>query len=100
MKKKRVMDISNELVPAPVKVTIQHVDSSTTVYEHIDADAKIMTSNLAMMMSLFPSLESLSDMCQLSSHLMKLLKERRQLCLKPTCIAETEGDEINITPVK
>ena len=87
-------------MPVPVNVTIQHVDSETTVNDHVDADCQLLTANLALLMQAFPKLDTLSDMCQLSNHVMKMIKARRELCLKPTCIAETEDSEINITPVK
>ena len=79
---------------------VQHVDSKSTEEEHIDSDAALMTTQIGMLMQMWPSLNSLAEMCELSNQLMKVLHKRRELCLKPTSKAEVPKDQdIDITPL-
>jgi hypothetical protein len=90
----------NPLAPVPINLTINHVDSKSDLNQHIDSDCLILTANLAMLMHAFPQLGTLSEICNLSDQVMKVLHKRRELCLKPTCIAEDEDSDINVTPVR
>jgi hypothetical protein len=87
-------------LPVPVNVTIQHVNAETSVENHVEADAQLFTASLAMLLQTFPKLTSLDEICKLTDQVMKTIKQRRELCLKPTCIKETEDSEVNITPVR
>jgi hypothetical protein len=100
MKKKAISMNESALAPVPVSITINHVSSQSTLDEHVDSDCMILTANLAMLMQTFPQLNSLGEICDLSDQVMKVLHKRRELCLKPTCITETEDSEINISPVR
>lgn len=100
MSGKKALVLNDFNLPVPVNINITHVNSASSVNEHIDADAQILTTNLLMLMQAYPNLNSLSEICELSDQVMKVLHKRRELCLKPTSKAETEDSEINITPVK
>ena len=92
-------DISPTLTQLPVNLTINSVDSKTTLNDHIDADSTILTSQLAILMQVLPSVATVKDLRGISDQVMKVLKARSQLCLKPTCKDETENGEIDITPM-
>jgi len=99
-KKPTSLSLNNPNSPIPVPLTISHVDSKSSLEDHIDSDSHIMTTQLAILMQAWPRLNTLSEMCDLSNQLTKVLKARRQLCLRPTSKAEVgSSDEIDITPV-
>lgn len=99
-KKPTSLSLNSENTPIPVPITVQHVDSKSSLEDHIDSDAHIMTTQIAILMQAWGKLTSLSEMCSLSDQLMKTLKTRRQLCLRPTSRGEIgDSDEVDITPV-
>jgi len=97
---KKAIILDDSLAPVPVNVTINHVDSQSTLNDHVDSDAIIMTANLGLLMQTWPRLQSLDEICKLSDQVMKTLTKRRELCLKPTSKGDVGDDEIDITPVK
>lgn len=90
----------NSMLPVPVNITINHVDSKSSLDDHIDADSLILTTNLAMLMQTFSSLQSLQEITHLSDQVIKVLKARRELCLRATSKAEASDDDIDITPIR
>lgn len=95
---KKAITLNDSLSPIPANIVIHHVDSKSSVEEHVDADSHIMTTQLAMLMQAWPRLDNLNDICTLSDQLMKVLKVRRELCLKPTSKADMSDGEIDVTP--
>ena len=96
--KEKSLIASSIEVPEASNLTIDHVDSSSSLSDHIDSDSLIMTAQLAILMQLWPSLESLPQVCDLSDQIMKALKVRRELCLRPTSIADADDTELDVTP--
>lgn len=93
------ISLDNFPVPIPVPIVLQHVNSGSSLDDHIDADANIMFAQLGFLMQLWPKLQTLGEMCDLSDQLMKVIHKRRELCLKPTTKAEAGDDrEVDITP--
>jgi len=96
---KKAITLNDSLAPIPTNITIQHVDSQSTLDEHINADSHVMTAQVALLMQVWPQLESIGAICDLSDQLMKVLKTRRELCLKPTSVVDMTDNEIDVTPV-
>jgi len=95
----KALTLRDDHTPIPVPLTITHVDSAHTLAEHIDADAEILTAQLGLLMQVWPCLTDLTDMRSLSDQVMKVLKTRRELCLKPTTKTDLGDDSIDITPL-
>ena len=100
MDDKKSIVLTDSLTPVPVNVTVDHVDAQSTQDAHINADALVLTSNLVLLMQVWPRLETLDQICKLSDQVIKVLTSRRELCLKPTSRAETDGSDIPIVPIR
>ena len=103
MKKKNnlpAVSLDYGLSPVPVPITINQLDSSSTREEFIDADAHLLTAQIALLMQTWPRLQTLGELTTLSDQLMKVIQKRRELSLHPISKKETDDSEIDITPIK
>jgi hypothetical protein len=94
------ISLDQGLSPIPVPITIQQLNSESSLDEFIDADSHLLTAQIALLMQTWPRLQSLSELTSLSDQLIKVIQARRELALQPAKKAEAGDKEISITPVK